>query len=61
MKRPFVRLSLFAAAAVFLGGCATFTDADIAARVGDDELTTDQLTSIAREQLGDDDAARADM
>ena len=53
--------ALIAAAALALSGCATFTDADVAARVGDDELTVDQLTSIAREQLGDDEANRADM
>lgn len=61
MKRPFARLLLFAASAVALTGCATFTDADIAARVGDEELTTDQLASFARDAIGDDDAGRADM
>ncbi len=59
MKRSFP--ALIAAAALVLGGCATFTDADVAARIGDDELSSDRLASIAREQLGDDDAGRADM
>ncbi|MDW3213899.1 MAG: peptidylprolyl isomerase [Ilumatobacteraceae bacterium] len=59
MKRSFP--ALIAAAAIALSGCATFTDADVAARVGDDEITVDQLSSIAREQLGDDDAGRSDM
>lgn len=52
---------LLIAAALALTGCATFTDADVAARVGDDEISNDQLASIAREQLGADDADRADM
>ena len=59
MKRPLTRLALFAATAVALTGCATFTDSDVAARVDDQELTTDELNSIAREQLGDE-ALRAD-
>ena len=59
MKRSFP--ALIAAAAIALSGCATFTDADVAARVGDDEITVDQLSSIAREQLGDEEANRADM
>lgn len=59
MKRSFP--ALLAAAALALTGCATFTDADVAARVGDDEISNDQLASIAREQLGVADAGRADM
>mgnify|MGYP003116058925 CR=1 FL=1 len=59
MKRSFP--ALIAAAAIALSGCATFTDADVAARVGDEEITVDQVSSIAREQLGDDEAVRADM
>lgn len=59
MKRSFP--ALIAAVAVALSGCATFTDADVAARVGDDEITVDQLSSIARQRLGDDEANRADM
>jgi foldase protein PrsA len=59
VKRSFP--ALIAAAAIALSGCATFTDADVAARVGDDELSADQLSSIAREQLGDDEADRSDM
>ncbi len=59
MKRSFP--ALLAAAVLALTGCATFTDADVAARVGDDEISNDQLASIARDQLGVDDADRADM
>lgn len=61
MKRRFVRLTLLAAGAVALSGCATVADADVAARVGDEELSNEQLSTIAREQLGDDEAVRADM
>jgi foldase protein PrsA len=59
VKRQFARLTLLAAIAA-TSGCATFTDNDVAARVGEQELTTDQLASIARDQLGDD-TDRADM
>ncbi len=61
VKRPFAHSVLFAITAVALTGCATFTDGSLSARVGDDELTDDQLTSITRELLGDDEAVRADM
>ena len=59
MKRSFP--ALLVAVTFALTGCATFTDADVAARVGDDELSDDQLAEIARGQLGTDDADRADM
>ena len=59
MKRPLTRLALFAATAIALTGCATFTDSDVAARVDDEELSMDELNSIAREQLGDE-TVRAD-
>jgi hypothetical protein len=49
------------AATAALTGCATFTDADVAARVGDAELSEDQLASMLREVVGDEDADVAPM
>jgi hypothetical protein len=43
VKRSFP--ALIAAAGLALSGCATFTDADLAARVGDAELDHDELES----------------
>lgn len=43
MKRPISRLALFAAIAVALSGCATFTDDNVAARVGDTALSYDEF------------------
>lgn len=51
MKRSFP--ALIAAAAIALGGCATFTDADVAARVGDEELSEDELADLVRGLLDD--------
>lgn len=61
MKRTFVRLTLLAATVAAASGCATVTDGNVAARVGDAELSNDELTAITRGELGDDDAVRADM
>lgn len=44
MKRPIFRIALFAATAVALSGCATFTDDNLAARVGDAELSYDEFS-----------------
>jgi foldase protein PrsA len=52
---------MFAVAAVAVTGCGTFSDTDVAARVGDDELSNDELVSIVRERLGDPEAEGADM
>jgi parvulin-like peptidyl-prolyl isomerase len=44
---------LLGVAALAVSGCATFTDADVAVRVGDDQLSEDQLDELVRERLGD--------
>lgn len=48
------RVSLALVAVLAVAGCATFTDNDLAARVGDTELTQDQYATLARDRLGDD-------
>lgn len=59
MKRHPLALTFGAlAGAVALSGCATFSDSDVAARVGDEQMTHDELASIVRGELGDD-AVRA--
>jgi parvulin-like peptidyl-prolyl isomerase len=61
VKRTFVRLTLLTAAVTALSACATVTDGDVAARVGDAELSNAELTTLTRGQLGDEEAVRADM
>lgn len=61
IRRAPARLAVIAAAAVALSGCATFSDADVAVRVEDDEMSEDQLAEMLREALGDDEATIAPM
>jgi len=65
IRRSPLRLSFaVAAAAVALSGCATFTNTDVVAQVGDAELTTSEFTQRAAQTIGavdepiDGDAAR---
>lgn len=53
------RFVLAATAMLAVAGCSTFTDAEVAARVGDAELTEDQMADLLRESAGDDDATVA--
>lgn len=58
-RRTAVRLALLAVTAVGATGCATFTDNDVVARVGDDELRQSDLEAMLAadvapgEELGD--------
>jgi parvulin-like peptidyl-prolyl isomerase len=48
------RLVIAAASLALLSGCATFSDDDVAARVGDAELTEDQMAAMLRESAGEE-------
>lgn len=60
MSSP-ARITLAAASFVLLAGCATFTDDEVAARVGDVELSEDELAGLVRESVGDEAADTAPM
>lgn len=61
IRRSPLRLAIVTtAAALAASGCATFTNTDVAARVGDIELTEAELASLVRESVGDD-VARAPL
>lgn len=51
IRRPLVAVAALATA-VALSSCATFTEEDLAARVGDAELEEDELAAILESDLG---------
>lgn len=54
-RRPLIAIAVLAVAS--LSGCATFTDNQVAARVGDTELSEDQLAALVREGTAADPSA----
>ena len=56
MTRHRFAIATVLATAFALSGCATFTDDNLAARVGTHELTEGQLADLVRERIGDEDA-----
>ncbi len=57
IRHSLLRLSLaVAAATVALSGCATFTNTEVAAQVGDDEITIDEFEPILTEYFETPDA-----
>lgn len=55
------RVVLLLAASLTLGACTTFTDNDLAVRVGDDQLTQAEFDRLAAAALGQPDAERLDV
>ena len=51
IQRRRVRLALLALAATAAAGCTTFSDNDAVARVGDQELSTDEFESLTEQLL----------
>lgn len=54
LPRRLVPLALALAATASLSACTTFSDDNVAARVGDTELSNDDLATVLRGTLGDD-------